>query len=69
MKKFQFNLYDKVMLAKSGEKGEVIGVAEYSRRPPSFLVEYVAADGRQVDAWFDAEALQNVLADRAVRGA
>lgn len=47
-----------VRLSKSGEKGEVIGIAEYSRHPKQFQIEYVAADGRQVSDWFYRESFE-----------
>lgn len=39
------------------EAGEVIGRAEYRNTGPSYFVRYRAGDGRQVDAWFDDEAI------------
>lgn len=54
---FLFNLGDNVRLEMSREKGRVIGRAEYENNPPSYFVRYVAADGRQVQDWFNADAL------------
>ena len=51
-------LGDRVKLSKSGECGEVIGAANYARQPRQYLVEYVAADGRQVVDWFSRDSLR-----------
>lgn len=55
--KFGFENGQRVKLMKSGEMGEVIAVADYARRPPLYLVEYVSAHGCQCENWFDEEAL------------
>jgi hypothetical protein len=49
----------RVVLNRSGEPGEVIGVAFFTRRPPANYVEYVDAYGRQCAGWFDTEALRS----------
>lgn len=54
----RYPLGQPVSLRLSGEKGEVIGFATYSRQPPQFLVEYLTGDGRQVEGWFSTEALR-----------
>lgn len=52
-------LLNKATVIRSGEVGEVIGVAFYKRRPmPVIQVEYTAADGRASTDWFDYEELQ-----------
>lgn len=56
-KETAYSLNDNVKLRRSKEEGQVIGIAQYSRGRPSFLVEYVTADGRQTDGWFDEDAL------------
>lgn len=56
-KSFQFELDQDVRLELSGENGEVIGRAEYVNKDPQYLVRYKAADGRQVEAWWDEDAL------------
>ena len=53
-----FHLGDKVRLAVSGERGEVVGIAIYSEQPESYYVRYKAADGRQVETWWMAGALR-----------
>ena len=58
MKTFEFSLQDAVQLNLSGEQGIVIGRAEYDHMPPQYNVRYVAADGRQVEAWLDGGALK-----------
>lgn len=58
MNKFIFDLGASVFLEMSQEQGKVIGRAEYADHPPSYFVRYVAADGRQCEAWFDGTALE-----------
>jgi hypothetical protein len=53
-----FKIGAEVSLAMSGEKGKIIGKAEYESYPDSFMVRYVAADGRQCEGWFEAPALK-----------
>lgn len=55
---FAFGIGQKVTLNLSREQGMVIGYAAYQRQPPQYLVEYVSGDGRQVENWFFAEALE-----------
>ncbi|WP_340520011.1 hypothetical protein [Cupriavidus necator] len=57
MKTFQFDLESGVKLSQSGERGVVIGRAEYVNSAPQYQVRYVAADGRQVEGWWDGQAL------------
>lgn len=52
------NLGDTVRINCSGETGTVIGKAEYSESNPTCLVRYKAADGRAVEAWWQASALE-----------
>ncbi|MEK6419988.1 MAG: hypothetical protein V4801_10305 [Burkholderia gladioli] len=54
---FKLNLNDKVSIAASGEKGEVIGRAEYTEAHNGYLVRYTAADGRATEAWWNEGAL------------
>lgn len=56
-KTFDFKLGDNVTLALSGETGTVVGRASYINANPSYLVRYVAGDGRQVENWLSEEAL------------
>ena len=56
---FLYELNQKVKLILSGEKGSVIGRVEYVSTNPQYLIEYVAADGRQVEGWFFAESILN----------
>lgn len=59
MNTFVFELNEAVRLEMSGEHGRVIGRAEYAHVPPQYLVRYVAADGRQVEEWFDSTAIES----------
>ncbi len=56
-KTFNFKLGDDVVL-KSGERGTVKGRAHYTTSDPTYLVVYVAADGRLTECWWDESALQ-----------
>lgn len=56
-KTFNFKLGGEVTLDRSGEVGQVVGRAHYTNCNPSYLVRYVAADGRQVEAWLSEDAL------------
>lgn len=57
MPKFQFELKAKIKIAISGERGEVIGRAEYTTAEPSYFVRYVTADGRAVEQWWTESSL------------
>lgn len=54
---FKFTLRQRVKLDESEERGKVIGRAEYLNTCNKYLVRYVAGDGRQVEAWFDQDAI------------
>ena len=54
---FVFNIGQPVALILSGEKGLVIGRAEYSDSINQYRVRYLAADGRQVEDWLTEEAI------------
>ena len=57
MEPINFELNTQVTLIMSNEKGVVIGIAEYSEMPKQYFVRYLAADGRQCEAWFSGNAL------------
>jgi hypothetical protein len=52
-----FELGTEVTLLFSGEFGEVIGRAQYMHGEDNYLVRYMAGDGRQVETWWGASAL------------
>jgi hypothetical protein len=54
---FAFNLGDWVSIRCSGEDGEVLGRAEYSRGERAYYIRYAAADGRATEAWWGESAL------------
>jgi hypothetical protein len=58
MNKNKFEMKQIVKMAESMETGTIIGLAFYSDKPPQYLVRYKAADGRQVEAWWDESAIQ-----------
>lgn len=56
---FAFELNQPVQLSMSGEKGVIIGRAEYiGGNPPSYRVRYVDAVGRQQTDWFDDTSIE-----------
>lgn len=56
-KEFKFEIAENVTLSHSGEKGIVVGRAEYANAADSYLVRYTAADGRQTEAWWSEDAV------------
>lgn len=52
-----FGINTAVEMALSGERGIIIGVAEFAESPMQYYVRFVAADGRQCEGWFNREAL------------
>jgi hypothetical protein len=56
----KFNLGDHVMISESGEKGSIIGRAEYQHSEASYLIRYKSADGRAVESWWNESALEIV---------
>lgn len=53
-----FDLGQKVKMSLSQETGVVIGRAHYTEGPPAYYVRYLAGDGRQVEAWWQASAIK-----------
>ena len=64
---FKYALGAHVAISESGEKGGVIGRANYSHATDSYLVRYRAADGRAVEGWWDEGALEAVPLDQTSR--
>lgn len=62
-----FRLGEAVALSLSGERGIVIGRAEYLEGGPSYLVRYHAGDGRQVEGWWNEPAIDPIAAARRRR--
>ena len=58
MNSWEYNLEQAVILKFSREVGVVIGRAEYMSMEAQYLIRYKAADGRQVEAWWGASALE-----------
>lgn len=54
---FKFDLQEKIKIAISGERGEVIGRAEYVHAEASYFVRYVTADGRAVEQWWTESSI------------
>jgi hypothetical protein len=55
---FKFKLHQCVKIKVSGETGTVIGRAEYADSKPNYLIRYAAGDGRAVESWWAASALE-----------
>lgn len=55
-----YELNERVVIAESMEKGIVIGRAEYVHSERHYLIRYKAADGRAVEAWWGASALNSL---------
>jgi len=49
---FKFDLKATATITVSGEKGTIVARSENIRVENQYLVEYRAADGRAVEAWF-----------------
>ena len=58
MNSWEYNLGQAVILKFSREVGGVIGRAEYMNMEDQYLIRYKAADGRQVEAWWGASAIE-----------
>ncbi|QOV92610.1 hypothetical protein [Novosphingobium sp. ES2-1] len=58
-RKPMFGLGEKVSLDQSKETGIVIGVATYLDAETSYFVRYKAADGRQVEHWWNESAIEH----------
>lgn len=54
---FEFGLKQSVAIKISGEKGEVIGRAEYWSAERSYLVRYCAGNGVATEQWWPESAL------------
>lgn len=60
MNRFLFSLHDDVVISTSGERGQVIGRAEYTNSCNSYMIRYKSADGRAVEQWWPEDALEKV---------
>lgn len=56
-KTFQFGLAQAITLALSGEKGIIIGRAEYDNSSDSYYIRYVDGTGCQVERWVSVDAI------------
>lgn len=68
MNKFLFNLGENVEIIVSGEKGVVIGRAEFINSSNSYQVRYSGGDGRAVEHWWSEDALSTEGVANAVGG-
>ena len=53
-----FQLHDDVVISASGERGQVIGRAEYANSCNNYMIRYKSADGRAVEQWWPEDALE-----------
>jgi hypothetical protein len=59
MNSFKFALGLKIKMVPSGERGEIMGRAEYvERTEPMYFLRYVAGDGRLTEDWWSESALE-----------
>jgi hypothetical protein len=65
MSKFKLELGEPVKLSKSEEKGHVTARAEYENGENQYLIVYLAADGRQVDAWWPETQIRQEHAEQS----
>jgi len=54
---YLYEMAQTVKLELSNERGMVIGRAQFIDKSNQYLVRYLAADGRQVEAWWDEAAI------------
>ena len=54
---FKFEVGDAVKIGNYDGAAEIVGRAEYSKRPVLYLVKYKKADGLPVEEWFDEDDL------------
>jgi hypothetical protein len=54
---FKFEMKQVVKMVESEETGTVIARAEYAACENQYRVRYKAADGRQVENWWDESAI------------
>lgn len=57
MRTFAFQLQESVAIAVSGERGTIVGRAEYTNQSPQYLIRYKTADGRAIESWWAQDAL------------
>ncbi len=55
---YKFEMQQAVKLVGSSETGKIIGRAEFLTTERSYLVRYMAGDGRQVEVWWAESALE-----------
>lgn len=54
---FNFDLSQAVMIEISGERGTVIGRAEYANSENTYFIRYKNAEGLAVESWWSESAL------------
>lgn len=55
---FKFAMGSRVKLIESDETGRVIGQARHENSEDQFNIRYVAGDGRQIESWWSASAIE-----------
>jgi len=56
-RQFKFQLDQRVTITASGETGDVLARAEYSKSENHYYIRYKAADGRAVEVWWGESSL------------
>jgi hypothetical protein len=54
----KFPLNQTVRIVASGERGTIIGRAEYAYAEPSYLIRYAHPQGNAVEKWWTESALE-----------
>ena len=62
---FKYVLGQTVQVTISKEKGYIKARAEYKNISNQYLIHYLAADGRAVDAWFEEGDLSPTQSDES----
>ncbi|MEN9923951.1 MAG: hypothetical protein RL268_77 [Pseudomonadota bacterium] len=63
MSNFSFDLSQAVEIKASGERGHVVGRAEYTNCINHYQVRYKSADGRATEQWWTEDALDPLVGD------
>lgn len=57
MSQFRFDMKEALQIEASGERGTVVGRAEYVTAENQYYLRYKSADGRAVEGWWGESAL------------
>ena len=54
---FKLDIGTPVEITVSGEKGEIIGRAQFASSKDQYFLRYKAGDGRAVESWWEESAI------------